>query len=102
MPEMNLSEFEREFLIANADRYHEERLRRMPMPALINEMATARFDSDQVQANMSAVADVDLIATAFRDDPHAKSATEELVKRANAKRVTLADYVYYVGQRHRK
>jgi hypothetical protein len=91
-PEPDLSWFEREFLKDNIDRYHEERLRRMTMAELINEAATERFDPNHPRIDMSEATDEELI-NKMVEGPHRESATEELVKRANAKRVTLADYI---------
>jgi hypothetical protein len=91
-PEPDLSWFEREFLEANIDRYYEEQLRRMTVPELLNAAAMERFDPSHRWIDMSGAADEELI-NKMVEGPHRESATEELVKRANGKCMTLADYI---------
>jgi hypothetical protein len=91
-PEPDLSWFEREFLEVNIDRYYEEQLRRMTVPELLNAAAMERFDPSHPRIDMSGAADEELINKMVKG-PHRESATEELVKRANGKRMTLADYI---------
>jgi len=95
MPELDLSWFEREFLgnEANIKRYHEERLNRMTIWELINDLATeGPRHPERPRINMSGAADEDLINKTI-DDHYGDSAVEELVSRANAKHVSLADYI---------
>ena len=61
-PEPDLSWFEREFLKDNTERYHEERLRRMPLPQLLNEWATTMpAHPDRPLIDVSGWSDKDLI-----------------------------------------
>ena len=90
-PEPDLSWFEREFLKDNVERYREERLRRMPLRELLNEWATAK--PDQPLIDVSDWPDKDLI-NGIMDDHHGDSAVAELVRRANAQCLTMAEYVF--------
>ena len=90
-PEPDLSWFEREFLKDNVERYREERLRRMPLRELLNEWATAK--PDQPLIDVSDWPDKDLI-NAVTDEQYGDSAVAELVKRANARCLTMSDYVF--------
>ena len=93
-PEPDLSWFEREFLKDNVERYREERLRRMPLRELLNEWATTMpTHPDRPLIDVSRWADKDLISGA-RDDCYGDSCIEELVKRANARCLTMSDYVF--------
>jgi hypothetical protein len=95
-PEPDLSWFEREFLKDNIDRYREEQMRRMTIWELLNGAATeGPVHPERPRIDMSDVADKELI-NKMVDDYYGDSAVEELVKRANAKRLTLADYAWYV------
>ena len=97
-PEPKLLWFEREFLKDNIELYHEQRVRRMTMLELLNEMATNRpEDPNQPRIDMSQSSDEDVINGVT--GPHSQSAIEELVKRANAKSLTVADYVTDVASR---
>jgi hypothetical protein len=88
-----LSWFEREFLINNTEFYHKERCERMTNWELLNAMA-AVVKPDQPRLDMSDWPDVKLINTIVDpDDCRSDSAIEELVKRANAKCITMADYI---------
>jgi hypothetical protein len=101
-PEPDLSWFEREFLKDNVERYHEERPWRIPLDQLLNEWATTMpTHPDRPLIDVSRWADKDLISGA-RDDCYGDSCIEELVKRANAKRVTMADYVFGVLAKNQK
>jgi hypothetical protein len=92
-PEPDLSWFELEFLKDNIDRYREEQMRRMTIPELLNSVAIGGpVHPERPRIDMSDVADKELI-NKMVDDYYGDSAVEELVKRANAKRVTLADYI---------
>jgi|SRR5215831_8918223 len=92
-PEPDLSWFEREFLKSNVEYYHEERVRRMTLPELLNELATeGLINLDQPRIDVSDWSDLDL-TSAITDDRYGDSAVAELVKRANAKRATMSDYV---------
>jgi hypothetical protein len=102
-PEPDLSWFEREFLgdKANIDRYHEERMRRKTIFDLLNDMATeGPVHPERPHIDMSGAADEDLI-NKIGDDYYGDSAVEELVKRANAKRITLAHYIGNVVISHK-
>jgi len=92
-PEPDLAWFEREFLKSNVEYYHEERVRRMTLPELLNELATeGLINLDQPRIDVSDWSDLDL-TSAITDDRYGDSAVAELVKRANAKRATMSDYV---------
>jgi hypothetical protein len=91
-PEPDLSWFEREFLKDNIDRYHEEHMRRMPVQDLLNVLALEDPEHpERPLIDLSDATDQYLIKQI--GDYHSDSAVAELVKRANAKRVTLADYI---------
>jgi hypothetical protein len=90
--EPDLSEFEREFLRANVERDDKARLDRMSPDDLFNKMATAKPDPNAPKVDMSELSDRQVIAAAF-NGPYVDSATAELVKRANAKCVTVADFI---------
>ena len=90
--EPDLSAFEREFLHANVERYQQARLDRMSPDDLLNKMATAEPDPNAPKIDMSGLSDRQVIAAAF-NGPYFDSATAELVKRANAKCVTVADFI---------
>ena len=100
--EPDLSEFEQDFLAENVERYQRERLRRMPLvealTELLNNMATAAPAPNYPKVDMSGMPDRALINAAF-DGPYVDCATQELVKRANAKRVTFAEYIKAVFER---
>jgi hypothetical protein len=92
-PEPDLSWFEREFLRDNIEFYHKERVRRMTTWELLDGMATeGAVRPDQPLLDVSDWQDVDLI-NAVTDERYGDSAVAELVKRANAKRVTISDYL---------
>jgi hypothetical protein len=100
--EPDLSWFEREFLKDNTDRYHEERMRRKTMFELLNNLATeGPVHPERPRIDMSGAADEDLIDKMV-DDNYGDSAVEELVKRANGKHMTLADYIGDVIRRGNK
>jgi hypothetical protein len=92
-PEPDLSWFEEQFLRDNADRYKEEQMRRKTILELINDMATeGPVHPERPRIDMTEATDKDLI-NQTTDDFYGDSAVEELVKRANAKCMTLAEYV---------
>jgi hypothetical protein len=97
-PEPDLSWFEREFLKDNTVLYCEQRLRRMTLLALLNEMAIGKpSEPNQPGIDMSRWTDKDVINSVLGH--YGESAIEELVKRANAKSLTVADYVTDVVRR---
>ena len=92
-PKPDLSSFEVEFLNDNVDRYHEEQIRRKTMFELLNDVAMAGpVHPERPRIDMSEATDDELIDKMV-DDYYGDSATEELVKRANGKHMTLADYI---------
>ena len=96
-PEPDLSWFEREFLIANMEHYHKQKLHRMPLSELFNNMATAQpHHPEHELIDMGGLANRTLIRTMFdktADTRHYDSAVVELTKRANAKGMPLADFI---------
>jgi hypothetical protein len=97
-PEPDLSWFEREFLIDNMDLYHKQRLtdhkqqlKRMTSSELLNGLAVSEPTPNQPRIDMSQWSDKDVING--MTGPHHNSAIDEIVKRANARRITVADYV---------
>jgi hypothetical protein len=98
-PEPDLSWFEREFLKDNVERYHDEHIKRMPMDQLLNEWATtAPAHLGRPLIDVSGWSDVELIH-AITDDHYSDSVAEELIKRANAGRITVAEYVYLAAKK---
>jgi hypothetical protein len=89
--EPDLSWFEREFLRDNAERYHQERLKRMSVIDLVVHVVLAEPEPGQNDVDMREVPDRDLVNALVGD--HSNSASAELLKRANAKRVTVADWL---------
>jgi hypothetical protein len=89
--EPDLSWFEQEFLRDNAERYHQERLKRMSIVDLVVGMVLAKPAPDYALIDMSAMPDRELIDATI--GPDGDSACAELLKRANAKRVTVADFI---------
>jgi hypothetical protein len=89
--ELDLSWFEREFMRDNVERYHQERIKRMSDIDLIVGMVLAMPAPDYVLIDMSAMPDRELINATI--GPDGDSACAELLKRANAKRITVADFI---------
>jgi hypothetical protein len=88
-PKPDLSWFEREFLKSNIELYR----RRMTLPELLNAMAAAGpTEPGRPRSDMSEWSDEALINALGSNDDH-DSAVEELVKRANARHLTMADYI---------
>jgi hypothetical protein len=99
-PEPDLSWFEREFLKDNLERYNEERPRRMSMVELVNAMALEKpYHPERPLIDMSDVADIELVEKMI-DHDYGDSAVAELVKRANAKCITLAHYIVQALKPH--
>jgi hypothetical protein len=100
-PEPDLSWFEREFLKANAEYYQEQRLRRMPLSELLNGMAMAKpLHPGRQLIDMGGLANRTLIRTMLDGTADARrydSAVAELTKRANAKGMTMADFIAKVS-----
>jgi hypothetical protein len=93
-PEPDLSWFEREFLKDNTAFYHKERVRRMTIWELLDGMAAeGPVRPDQPLIDVSGWSDKDLI-NAVTDDQYGDSAVAELVRRANARCLTMSDYVF--------
>src|SRR5262249_28311699 len=92
-PEPDLSWFERKFLKSHVEYYREERMRRKTIWELLDGLATeGAVSPDQPLLDVSDWQDVDLI-NAATNERYGNSAVAELVKRANAKCVTMSDYV---------
>lgn len=87
----DLSEFEEDFLTANLLRYQQARLKRMSIVDLVSHMVLADPDPNQPKVDMSGVSDSDIINALCGS--HSDSAAAELVKRASAKRLTMADFL---------
>jgi hypothetical protein len=92
-PKPDLSWFEREFLKDNAELYRLERVQRMTLPELLNAMAAAGpAEPDRPRSDMREWSDEALINALGSNDDY-DSAVEELVKRANARCLTMADCI---------
>ena len=90
--EPDLSEFERDVLTGNIERYQQARIKRMSIVDLLNKMATGLPDPNSPRVDMSGMPDRELVEASL-DGPYVDSATLELVKRANAKCITVVDFV---------
>jgi hypothetical protein len=86
-----LSEWEREYLADNIERFHQARIERMPFNELITRMVLGKPAPGAVLIDMSAMPDRKLLDATIGAD--GDSACAELLKRANAKRLTVADFI---------
>ena len=89
--EPDLSWFEREFMRDNVERYHQERIKRLSIVDLVVGMVLAERAPDYALIDMSAMPDRELINATI--GPDGDSACAELLKRANAKCITVADFI---------
>jgi hypothetical protein len=87
----HLSWYEREFLKDNAERYDRARVARMSIVDLTIGRIMAKPEPGQFDIDMSGAPDGDILDAL--PGPYSNSAAAELLKRANAKRVTLVDYL---------
>lgn len=92
----DLSEFEYDFLSANIERYRSERLKRMSVADLLNRLATEEVpDPNQPKVEVGGWSDRQLIEGWLERE--IASAGEELVARANLRRVSVAKYIADCG-----